>query len=340
MKKVAYFPHQPSGCFWYRTEHPMRCLEENGIPTIAINLDEDIDIDNIQSFHMYGATPFSMAKILDYLKEQKIKIVYDIDDMLDLIDENNPNYYAVKKDLGSFNQMINYADEITVATPYIKEVLTKRTTTKITVLPNCYIPEEWNFQRIPHEEIRIGFAGSATHVSDLVDILPAIKNLQSKYNIKFYIMGFGHHTYDQWFRDYRYTSTEKGKIDLIKLDKHLKEIKFEWVPFVNYKLYPKVLTELSLDIGLCPLKDTPFNRCRSASKAMEYNLSGALVLSSHVEPYITEPTSITTFDWEKDLNYLVENYKLKYGRALHWLKEKRTMQSKFDILKSVYVVPM
>jgi len=343
MKKVAYFPHQPSGCWWYRTEHVIKTLELNHIPTIAINLDEDINIDNIQRFHFYGATPFSMAKILDYLKEQKIKIVYDIDDMLDLIDDTNPHYYAVKKDLGSFQQMIDYADQITVATPYIKELLVTRGYTNVTVLPNCYMPEEWTFQRTPHKEIRIGFSGSATHVSDLLDIIPAIKNLQHKYDIKFYIMGFGQNTYNQWFRDFRYTATEKGKQDLQELDRRLKEIKFEWVPFVNYKLYPKVLTELSLDIGLCPLKDTEFNRCRSASKAMEYNLSGAIVLASDIEAYRNEPTSIIikNNEWESILSGVIDE--LKISRELRrvqsdWLKENRTMQSQLDILKKVYVV--
>jgi glycosyltransferase involved in cell wall biosynthesis len=344
MKSVAYFPHQPSGCFWYRTEHPMLTLSANGIKTIPIELDKDVEIENIASFHFYGATPFSMDKALTYLKEQHIKIVYDVDDVLDLIDETNPSYYSVKKDTGSFNQMIEYADEITVATPVIKEVLSQRTKTPITVLPNCYIPDEWIYKRIPHEEIRIGFAGSLTHVIDLIEIIPAIKQLQATYNVKFYIFGFGQDTYERWFKDFRYSSTEKGKEKLIELDKLLKEIKFEWIPFVNYKLYPRLLTELSLDIGLCPLKSTPFNNCRSASKAMEYTLSGALAIAEDVPPYQEDKTSILVKDnWFDKINYYCNN---KYIRDTHhkqhldWLIENRQMKSQFDTLKKVYDISL
>lgn len=342
-KIIGYWPHAPSGCAWYRVENPMSALKKSGLNVQTVEIDKDFIASEYQSVQFYGAVPFSVEKVLKYMKEQGIKIVYDCDDALDLIDETNPFYHAVKKDVGSTQAMLEYADEVTVANQQLADYLKDKTKAKITIVPNCYIPEQWTHTRVQHDEIRIGFAGSATHVPDLIEIIPVIKSLQLKYNIKFYIMGFGPTTYEEWFKNYRYIAQPIATIELRKLDALLKEIKFEWIPFVDYKLYPKVLTELSLDIGLCPLKDTPFNRCRSASKAMEYILAGSLVLASDSPTYNSEPTSvrITDIGWEEHIEKMIKSTLEKTASTYlvaNWLKENRAIDTQIDLLKSIYVV--
>ena len=342
-KSVGYWPHMPSGCSWYRVDTPMNALKKAGVNVKTVEIDKDFVASEYQSVQFYGAVPFSMEKVLKYMKEEGIKIVYDSDDALELIDETNPFYHAVKKDAGSTNAMLEYADEVTVANAELAKYYADKTKAKITIVPNCYVPEEWNHTRTPHEEIRIGFAGSATHVPDLIDIIPAIRNLQAKYNIKFYIMGFGPTTYEEWFKNYRYIAQPVATKALRELDSALKTIKFEWIPFVDYKLYPKVLTELSLDIGLCPLKDTPFNRCRTPSKAMEYSLSGALVLASDSATYNAEPTSVVVTDigWEEHIEKMIKSILEKTASTYlvkSWLKENRAIDTQLDLLKSIYIV--
>ncbi len=337
MKAIGYWPHAPSGCAWYRIKTPMDALARVGLNVQTVEIDKDFIASEYQSVQFYGAVPFSMEKVLKYMKEQGIKIVYDCDDALDLIDDTNPFYHAVKKDVGSTAAMLEYADEVTVANEELKKYLSDKTKAKITVIPNCYNLEEWKHQRIPHEEIRIGFAGSATHVPDLIEIIPVIKILQEKYDIKFYLMGFGPTTYEDWFKNYRYIAQPASTKVLRELDALLKTIQFEWIPFVDFSLYPKVLTELSLDIGLCSLKDTPFNRCRSASKAMEYNLSGAIVLASDSHTYNSEPTSVKVNGWENDIERLIL-YKQSNTKELEWLSNNRIIDTQLDLLKSVYVV--
>lgn len=342
-KKIGFFDHQRSGCFWYRIKHPMDTLNAHGYQTEVIRMDKDIEIDNFQSVLFYGAYPYSMEKILKLFKEKGIKIIYDTDDALDLIDISNPFYYSVKRDVGSVKQILEYADEITVSTPIMKEYMAKMTDKKITVVPNCYLSSEWTANRVEKSELRIGFSGASPHVSDLVEIIPIIKRLQDKYKFKFYISGFGQTSYAEWYKQYRYIAQPEAIEELVKLDKALSKMSFEWVPFVDFTIFPYTLTNLSLDIGICPLKDTPFNRHRSAVKALEYTFAGALAISSDILPYQNEPTSIRVKpeEWETTLEKYILDIELRNEtreKHLEWIKNNRNMESHVDLLKSIYVV--
>lgn len=330
----------------------MSALREAGVTVHALPIGEDIDesvIDSLMSVLLYGAVPFGMETVLKYFKGKGIKIIYDMDDALDLIDTNNPFYFNVKKDVGSVQLALDYADEVTVATNALKEYVINHYDYlgKVTVVPNCYVQREWAHVRPKRDGIRIGFAGSSTHVSDLIEVLPAIKNLQSKYDVRFLIMGFGQTTYEEWFKSYRYISQPEATKELRDLNELLKDIKFEWVPFVHYTEYPKTLINMALDIGICPLKSTPFNDCRSASKAMEYTLSGALAMASDTATYrdgynaFLVPNNNTKLGWEFAIEEVINDKDFKeslYQGFLGWLKENRDITTKIDLLKSVYVV--
>lgn len=340
---IGFFAHSPSGCYWYRIKHPMDALATHGVPTEMMQLDTDIILDNLKTIQVYGIYPFSFEKVLKYLKEEGKKIVYDLDDALDMIEPTNPFYYAVKKDAFSEQEIFKYADHITVSTPFIAQYARKKTDKPITIVPNCYIAEEWNFPRIEKPTIRIGFAGSCTHIEDLLMVLPAIKNLQKKYDITFVLMGFGKEDYPTWLRQFAFASPPEGKKALGEFVTILEDMKYEWVPFTDFQNYPRQLVNLGLDIGLCPLKNTPFNRARSASKAMEYLLSGAIAVASNLEPYQNEPTSILVNDdqWEQELEKLIfdgEKAKEIYNKHLQWIKDNRNINTQIELLKSIYVV--
>lgn len=339
--KAGFFAHKPSGCQWYRTEHPINALKAHGVDTEIIAINQDFD-DKTDVFQFYGAYPFSFQLPLEWMKKEGKRIIYDADDALDLIDITNHNYYGVKKDLGSVKQILDQADEITVSTPEMEKYMRRKSDKKITVIPNCFVPSEWTYPRPKREGIRIGFAGSATHIGDLIEVLPAIKNLQQKYDITFLIMGLSSHSdYKRWYQEYRYVSTEEGIKELELFDKLLTEIRFEFVPFVESSMYPSTLINMALDIGLAPLKDTPFNRCRSACKAMEYTLSGALCLASYLEPYKEDKNSYKVLDgqWEEQIEFFINNPLIRdsaRNEHLKWTKENRDINTKIDLLKSVY----
>lgn len=340
--KIYYFPHKPSGCYWYRIQQPMEMLNANGVTTQLVPINSIAD-DNFTALQLYGATPFSMEKVLKYMKEEGKKIVYDADDALDLIEPSNPNYYSVKKDAKSADQVLEYADEVTVSCPAMKEYMQGKFKGPITVIPNCYTPSEWTFTRSKREGIRIGFAGSSTHVKDLIDIIPVIKRLKTKYSdIIFFIMGFGQSDYHTWYKNFRYVSSAEALKDLEALDKNLADLgDFQWVPFVDYDKFPSTLINMALDIGICPLKETPFDKCRTACKAMEYTLSGALALASDTTPYREDKSSILVKDgeWETYLDFYIRHPQIRETvrrSHLDWILENRVNTSQLDNLKKVY----
>lgn len=336
---IGYFNHQPSGCFWYRIKNPMDVMNAHGIETRMINLDEDVVIDDMTHIQVYGIYPFLFDKVLKEFKSQGKKVVYDLDDALDLIEPTNPFYYSVIRDKGSQREIFKYADHITVATEELAKYARTKTEAPITVIPNCYEPNEWRFPRPDREGIRIGFAGSSTHVEDLLEVLPIIAKLQKSYDVKFLLMGFGNGTYEEWARGFRFSSPPEALKVLDELENILKDMKFEWIPFVDFVNYPSTLINMALDIGICPLKDNPFNRARSASKAMEYTLAGALALASDLPTYSQDPTSTLVTDWEKALTHFVENpddIKKFQQENLKWVKENRNINLRMDLLKSVY----
>lgn len=338
--KVSFFAHKPSGCNWYRIEHPMNALAAHGIETRLVHVDEETD-DDSTAFQLYGAVPFSYEKPLQWMKETEKKIIYDADDALDLIEPSNPFFYEVKKDTRSVREVLPYADHVTVSTHVMAEYMRTKTDKPITVVPNCFDPKEWTFQRPNREGIRIGFAGSSTHIEDLILVLPAIRNLQARYpDLKFIIMGFAPHSdYRQWYKEFRYVSTDEGIKQLETMDKLLSEISFEFVPFVDTKNYPATLTNMALDIGLCPLALNAFNRHRSACKAMEYTLSGALALASDIEPYRMDRNSILVDDWEEQIEFFIKNPAVARNaqkQHLKWTIDNRDINSQIEVLESIY----
>ncbi len=321
----------------------MDALNAHGLTTKIVHLNEDIETDDVTAFQVYGIYPFSFDRTLKTLKADGKRIIYDLDDALGLIDTTNPFYHSVIKDAGSEREILKYADHITVATKALADYARPKTSVPITVIPNMYNPNEWTFKRPTREGIRIGFAGSSTHVSDLLEVLPAIKNLQAKHDIKFLIMGFGKDTFEAWLKDFKFVTPAEGMESVEKLDALLKDVKYEWIPYVDFDLYPSTLINMSLDFGLCPLKNSPFNNCRSSSKAMEYTLAGALALASDVEAYRNDPTSILVKDnnWETTIEYYIENPDTRMARIkehLKWIKDNRNVNSPDNIalLKSVY----
>lgn len=344
-KGVGYFRNQPNGCYWYRVQRPMQALASAGVKTVPVTINEDMSIDELNAFHLYGAYPFSFQPALVKLKtEYGKKLVYDMDDASTLIEEVNPFYLDIRKNIGSMKELVSFADEITVSTPVMADyVKTLEPNKKITVVPNCYTPSEWLFPRPRREGLRIGFTGSSTHVTDLIPILPTIKKLQDKYKFTFILYGFDKVGYNNWFKNHRFVSTEKGQKELEIFDKLLSEITFEFVPFTDFDVYPGTLTNIALDIGLCPLTPTPFNDCRSASKAMEYTLSGALAIASNSPAYTQDPTSIIAHNWEEALEYFIthpEEIQPIQQQHLSWIQKNRNIDTIVPLLKEIYDIPV
>jgi glycosyltransferase involved in cell wall biosynthesis len=279
---------------WYRIVNPLKRLGADitvgmaisARPESALELKKRGDIwfckmtDNQDIDHIYSAhKEFTGAKF-----------ILDIDDEPGDVDEAHPDYKAILDRKEMRMRMIKMADHIVVSTPQIKESI-KDINSHVTVIPNAIDPKIWKWKRKEHKDgkIRIGWMSSGSHFVDLPIIEPAMNEILDEYpNVEFHFAGM---TWDETQEDrfYHHVGTK------------------------DYAKFPRWYANLGIDIAICPLKDTKFNRAKSNIKWMEASMLGIPCVVSDVEPYrcvkhgVTGYLANNTADFKKYLITLIEN---------------------------------
>lgn len=161
-----------------------------------------------------------------------------------------------------------------------------------------------------NETVTIGWGGSAGHANDLKYISNIIIEICGQYpNVIFSYMG--------------------NKDPFINL--------FERIPH-HQKVYtsPGTLNDYfgfleKLDIGIAPLRDTPYNRCRSDVKFLEYASRGIAPVLSALTPYLTHAVN--------EVNALLfenpEQLKTALERISDILGEKETALKAFQVAADI-----
>lgn len=247
-----------------------------------------------------------LACIYAYQQERGKKIVIDMDDRLG-VDEDNPHWVEHQHSDAQFTvqRSIEIADLVTTTNPYLANQL-KKHNQNVTIIPNHMDLERWMLPHKPNDSgrIRIGWAGSITHLKDLEMIENVLKRIAKEFrSVDIIIVG-----------DPRYR---------LKFKEVLNSEVMLGVPF---DAWPQRLNGLRLDIGLAPLRDTDFARCKSPIKAWEYGIN-------HV-PGVFSPTvygnicrefdgklgliANTPDEWYQCIKNLIKNktLRLELGRSI------------------------
>jgi len=187
------------------------------------------------------------------------------------------------------------ADLVTCTTPQLQEVFGKINPNTV-VLPNFINLELYpSGKMMPNDKVRVGWQGGVSHFEDLEMLLPIITKTSEKHDIDFV-----------YFGDYR----------LGKMFEKIRGYRHDmWVPI---DVYPYKLKLMNFDIGLAPLCDNHFNRCKSAIKYFEYSAVGVPTIASNIPPYSDVITNMvdgvlctTEEDWKEALTMLIENPDLR-----------------------------
>lgn len=163
-------------------------------------------------------------------------------------------------------------------------------------------------------KVHIGFAGSVDRGKDVEDILSgAIEKVLQKYSGQINIEVFGPET---------------------ELSKRLGLKTYAYRD--SYSDYQMLMKHLNWDIGLAPMPDTPFHRCKHFNKLVEYSGFGIVGVYSDVIPYSTSIENGVT-------GLLCENTEQAWANAISCLIEhdtlRRTMQSNcLRLAKETYSV--
>lgn len=293
MKVVGFGLNEGSG-FWRMTipfgelnAHGHRCYVSQN----AINDDELFWCDTVVLKNVVDE--MGIASCMAARELWGKKIVIDVDDDL-FVGENHP--YKKRHDAVDssfiFLQTIKIADIVTTTTEYLAEKL-RKINPRVIVCPNCYDPLWFNVKQRTHDgPLRIGWMGGANHVDDLRLVAPALKRLKEKYQIEIVTRG-DNRVKDIW------------------------GIETEVYPTVPIQYYPEAVASMAMDIGICPLIDNEFNRCKSNIKFVEFSLLGIPTVCSPTV-YGKWPVVVTADsddEWFEELSKLIERKKLRKIRG-------------------------
>jgi len=335
--RIVCFMADWEGCGNYRVLNPYRMLVVNGFEVMftMYMVDEFIDWADIVVFQRQcGERTLEQAKRVRAMGKP---IIYEIDDFFHGLHSRNPvvhNFIQNPEELRWMEEMIYLADALVVSTPELGRQY-GRFNTNTNIVPN-YI----DLGRIPNpikmgdgKTVRIGWGGSATHDADMTLVVRALHTIAKEFqNVQLVFLGV----------DYRPYFPE---IDPARM---------EWFPSTFEHEDPigdyyGVINEARLDIGLAPLENTLFNRCKSDIKLVEYGAFGIVGVASDVEPYTlyakeAEGDHKAVFlckserDWEKYLRRLITEPGLldSMGRqAQKYVWQKRGIANMADAIEQV-----
>lgn len=303
-KKILFCSSDEHGCGWYRTKLIADYLQVEHVwyfPAVKDPLgnlhlgDKRVDEADVIVIQRHSNEFFLEA--IPTLQAQGKKIVYDLDDNLWNIPASNPAHNLFpSKGLKTTKKIIQLCDYVTVSTqPLMDWMLREGFNKNIIVIPNM-IEDVLPFRERANDKIRIGYAGSPTHVGDFnYKLCDALRKAKREFDCELVFMG--------------YNPIKGGEC--------------EFHTGCKVEEYLVTLNNLNLDIAIAPLANNLFNQCKSNLKFLEYSACGFATIASDVYPY--------TYTVDAPENgYLIDNDKTWYT-ALYTLikvKEKRDQFSK------------
>jgi glycosyltransferase involved in cell wall biosynthesis len=298
--KIRAFTNS-TGSAWWRlesvaahinqyTDHEMLCF--NAKEWSGDTLDGDIVI-----FQMVVS-----PKAIRDAQMMGAKVIYEVDDLITErvnraeVDKTDDNNQVVK-------DTVALADMVTTTTEELAKEMRKYNK-NVVVLPNMIDLTWWGeaLRTKRNDEIRIGWAGSTSHKTDLIYIRPVIKKILENYdNTRFIYCGAGG------------ISSSSSSTELMygeDLFKDLPAGRREHYLGINTELWGLKSKSLYFDIAIAPLVSDKFNDCKSNIKWQEYSLNGWAGVYSDEPPYSDIKHALKAKDQDEfyeHIAYLIEN---------------------------------
>lgn len=300
------------GVGYYRIIQPSKHVKGHDVKVVGIELTKKGETPEerwyriFSEYDVFWTSYFSdpkEASALFYTRDMfnkkegnKKKVIIDCDDNFLDVHENHPLYdklKAGKRDKAFMATILSFADVITVSTEPLKQRFLKhfkevhKLDKKIIVIPNMNDIKDWNFEPVEKNKDKfvIGYAGSNSHQEDLQMFFPALIKIMQKYpNVYFESVGSISKDMFHMFEDF--TKDMMDRCDLLPAT-------------YTFNEYPKMISETKWDIGIAPLIDSAFNRCKSHIKFMEYSAMKIPVIASRVYPYFMDINGRKVIEHEK-----------------------------------------
>ncbi len=217
---------------------------------------------------------FTNARALHFIEVAKktgIPVIFHIDDdllnvPLSLGKEKYDAYHQPKR-MRALVKNMNASDLIYVSTKPLAIAFEKHGITRPIVAGDlyCSIDADLITTPLPSTVPVIGYMGTGGHSADLAMMMPAIVKLMNENPLlRFETFGTIKPPKELSIFGNRYAH-HKGVSD--------------------YELFLERLKELGWWVGIAPLEDNPFNRCKADTKWVEYSFAGMPVVASDLPVY-------------------------------------------------------
>ncbi len=290
---ILGWPHAPDGSGYYRFYLPFEFLAHYSHHRVAIPTPEmlpyepnDEDIDEVDVLIGQRWMFPRGIKLLEQWRD-RTKLVYEVDD--DILNPDTASGLAhlfEERTHESIIKCLGLAHMVTVSTEPLKDALDPYND-NVRVVPNQIHGDVLYIDRPRNEHLTVGWAGGMSHLQDWVVAAESVGNVLRDRDCNMHFMGID---YSPMLKIARTTYTP-------------------WTPHVwTY------WTNIDFDIGLAPLADTQFNRCKSAIRALEYMALGIPVIASDCPAYremvvdgVTGYLVKSEEEWEARLTDLLED---------------------------------
>ena len=271
------------------------------LPLIDVNQiikSKIFDVIVIQRVNPYS-TP-----IVKKAKQHGIKVVYETDDDFLDICPANPSFNYIQGNLVNIEKLVGAADKIVVSTPELKKRFDNLG--DVEIIRNYYLDNVLPlkpFSYSGNDHVKIGYFGTMTHNNDLElihNVVLRLKDIFSKKGIEVELEVIG--------------ASIDENIDWFNVKK------LPYYPMSMATFMKWIANNGNWDIGIIPLVNTEFNKCKSELKYIEFTALGVPVVASDVEVYRnTIEEGVTGFlandenEWVAKLSKLIDDPKLRNG---------------------------
>ncbi|WP_298271449.1 glycosyltransferase [Geobacter sp.] len=228
---------------------------------VNITLAAWADLIVVQRFFPMANT----APLLERILAAGKPVIYETDDLLVEVPATNPHQRGADAARPFIFDLISKSAAVTVSTEEMKRAFAPHHR-QLHVLPNLLDDRLWTAP-LPAKPagapVVIGYAGTPDHRADLALMEEVLERIAAKYGsrVAFRFMG---------------CDTER-----IKGLPGFSAITFE----PGYENYARAVRKAGIDIGLVPLADNRFNRCKSNIKWLEYSACGIAGIFASLPPY-------------------------------------------------------
>lgn len=214
--------------------------------------------------------------LLAAARQQRIPVIHDIDDLLIRVPAEHPDHAVYQAKVGYALRPLLDADAVVASTPPLAEELSVLHESVLVIaneLPSALWREacQRNLARggaAAADRVTVGYVASRTHRPDLELVEEPLIGLLRQHAGRV-----------------RFVSLGVPLTPRLRREPWVEEIRPSRRIARSYAEFVRFAATLRIDVGIAPLRDTPFNRCKSDVKFQEYAALGAAGVYSDLPPY-------------------------------------------------------